>query len=305
MSGAIYQCQDSIEPIADTLGEQWGNAALYSVVHPENGSCALTYSAAAMTVDLAAGATVHYGSLVTVTAAPAGFTLVSDPTNPRWTWLCLSSAGAAVVVSGDPAATPAVPELGDRVALALVYVQAGLTLATNATYKLDKRLATPGGSILVGSSNVSTSTVSTSAVDLLTISGLSIPVGYGFRLVFNFSKDASAAQAVYYGWKANATVIAEAAGGTFIARTSATQQAEDGVCTLVCTPRSSAAYLNGWQSQYVVRVSAGGASALNALSGAGTATIPNATITSIAIRAVNETSSNNGAVFSVKVYVDL
>lgn len=141
MSGYVYQDQDLVEPISDSVGEQWGNAALYNVLNVTGGSCALTYSASALTVDLAAGTITHYGSTVTVAAAPAGFTLVPDITNPLWTWLCISSTGTPVTVTGTASATPAVPEYGDRVPVALVYVQAGLTIANDASYKLEKRIA--------------------------------------------------------------------------------------------------------------------------------------------------------------------
>lgn len=140
MSGYVYQCVDDAEPISDTFGEQATNSWLYNVINPEGGSCALTYDAVDLTVDLAAGQITHFGSIVAVAVAANAFTLVADTTFPRWTWLALSSAGAAVVVSGDPAAVPSVPELGDRVALALVYVQANLTIANSATYKIDKRV---------------------------------------------------------------------------------------------------------------------------------------------------------------------
>lgn len=143
ISGYVYADQDAAEPISDSVGEQWGNAALYNVVNVAGGSCALTYSASDLTVDLAAGTITHYGSLVAVASGTAAFTLVVDGTNPRWTWLCLDSTGSPVVVSGTAAATPSVPEYGDRVPLALVYVQSGLTIASNATYRLDKRIPAP------------------------------------------------------------------------------------------------------------------------------------------------------------------
>lgn len=140
MSGYIYQCVDSVEPIADSLGEQWGNAAIYNVVDALTGGCAVSYDAVDMTADLAAGVITHFGSTVTVAAAPNGYTFVSDPTNPRWTWTAIDSAGAPVLISGSPAAIPAVPELGDRVATSLNLVQAGQTVAANIIYRLDKRV---------------------------------------------------------------------------------------------------------------------------------------------------------------------
>lgn len=173
MSGYVFQCIDDVMPISDTFGELATNSWLYNVINPEGGSCALTYDAADLTVDLAAGQITHFGSIVAVAVTANAFTLVADTTFPRWTWLALSSAGAAVVVSGDPAATPSVPELGDRVALALVFVQANLTIANSATYKPDQRL--PGyhpaipevqttlGDIIASADSISTSGVANTA----------------------------------------------------------------------------------------------------------------------------------------------
>jgi len=133
-----YQLQavDNVEPVSDSTFEQVGNQGLYNVVT----GCGLTYDAADMTVDLAAGVITHNGAVTSVTGGTAAYTLVSDPTNPRWTWLAIDSTGAATQVNGDPAATPSVPELGDNVGVALVYVQAALTIASDATYKIDKRV---------------------------------------------------------------------------------------------------------------------------------------------------------------------
>jgi hypothetical protein len=113
-----------------------GNLPIYNVVS----GCAPTYSASNMTVDCAAGVVTHFGTTVTVTGGAAFWTLVADASNPRWTWLAISSAGAAVVVSGTAAATPSVPALGDRVAVALVRVEAAQTVAANISTKIDKRL---------------------------------------------------------------------------------------------------------------------------------------------------------------------
>lgn len=303
MSGPIFQDTDDVEPIADTLGEAWGNAAIYNVINPIGGSCALTYSAGAMTVDLAAGRITHYGSLVTVAAAAAGFTLVSDPTNPRWTWLAVSSTGTPVVVSGDPAATPSVPELGDRVMVGLVYVQAGLTIASNATYKLDKRISSVAPWGVAATNAAATSTTSTSAVDLLTLT-CSIPLTSFIRIVFNWRKQALAANAVAFGLKVNATVVREAATGGI--PSSATNQAEDGMAVIDIAPRSAATYLNGMTWYGAGYISATGASNTQAIPNSFgvyvlTAPIPNAAITSIAIRAINTTNSNAAEIFAVSV----
>lgn len=171
MSGYIFADQDSVEPIADSLGEIWGNAAIYNVLNPIGGDCALTYSASDMTVDLAAGTVTHYGATVAVATAAGAFTLESDPTYPRWTWLAISSAGSAAVVSGDPAAAPSVPDFGDRVPLALVYVQAGLTIANSATYHLDKRVAAPAQAVVYKYKSTTQALTNTTYADVTAASG--------------------------------------------------------------------------------------------------------------------------------------
>lgn len=133
-----WQAEDTVEPIADTTIEGIANFNNYSVTS----GCGLTYSAANMTVTVAAGTVLHNGS--TVTVAGNTVTLVSDATNPRWTWIGVPSTGTAAIVSGTAAATPTVPEIGDYVPLALVYVQANLAIANNATWKLDKRVLYAG-----------------------------------------------------------------------------------------------------------------------------------------------------------------
>lgn len=133
-----WQAEDNVEPIADTTIEGIANFNAYSVTS----GCGLTYSAANMTVTVAAGSVLHNGT--TVTVAGNTVTLVSDATNPRWTWIGIPSTGTAAIVSGTAAATPTVPEIGDYVPLALVYVQANLAIANNATYKLDKRVIYTG-----------------------------------------------------------------------------------------------------------------------------------------------------------------
>lgn len=96
-----------------------------------------------MTADLAAGVATHFGASVVVAAAVNGYTFISDPSNPRWTWTTVDSAGLPVLVSGSAAAIPSVPEYGDRVPNSLNLVQAGQTIANNIQYKLDKRIPAP------------------------------------------------------------------------------------------------------------------------------------------------------------------
>ena len=53
----------------------------------------------------------------------------------------IDDTGTAEIIQGDPAAIPAVPELGDDVMIGLDLVQAGQTIANNIVTKLDKRVS--------------------------------------------------------------------------------------------------------------------------------------------------------------------
>ena len=136
-----WATEDAIEWAHDTMMEQFGNIANYNVVS----GCAVTYDAANMTLDIASGSITHNGLRVAVSSQANALTLVADGSNPRWSWIALDSAGAAVLVSGTAASDPSIPELGDYVELALVKIEAGQTIANNITYKYDKRLFLPAG----------------------------------------------------------------------------------------------------------------------------------------------------------------
>ena len=138
---------DSDEYFHDTDYELLGNQHTYGVLS----GCSVTGDAANMTVDLATGSILHSGSVVHVAAATDAWTLVADGSNERWAALCLSSTGTAVLVSGDAAASasvePTKPEIGDRVLVAMVKIQAAQTIAANAEYTLDKRVMTHASTI--------------------------------------------------------------------------------------------------------------------------------------------------------------
>lgn len=297
----IWVAQNNVEPIASYTIEGVANAALYNVIS----GCGLDYDAGNMTVDLAAGAIMHNGSPLQIAALANAFTIVSDPSNPRFTWLALNSSGAATIVSGTPAAAPAVPDLGDNVGLALLLVQAGQTIAANITYKLDKRVANPWG--LVGYASEEATTTSTSAVDMITISKLgladSIPTAMPIRILGQFRKTATAAQAVGVGLKLNSTIVLEAGtSNSALAHSTATQQAEDGWFQCAIAPRNTS-YLAGITSRYGTYVSSSGAAAQAVASpDTLTALLPNAAVTSIVIRGINGTSNNNLAVRNIFVY---
>lgn len=294
----IWQAVDAIEPIADSTIESIANIANYNVIS----GCGATYSASDMVKTIAAGSVTHNGS--TVTVAGNTVTLVSDPSNPRWTWTGINSSGTAVIVSGDPAAVPTVPERGDIVSVSLDLVQAGQTIANNVVTQLDKRVMGIVPVVaLAGSSTASTSTTSTSAVDLVMISGLSIAASAIIETMWQARKVANTANYVAFGLKLNSTVVLEA--GAAWGRSSATQQAEDGLLTLTLGPRS-ANYPAGIHGNYGWRISATGATAVNPVNLIAadnlTTLPPQVAITSMAIRAINATASNAAEIAVWKIW---
>lgn len=155
-----------------------------------------------------------------------------------------------------------------------------------------------------GSSLTEVATTSTSLVDLLTVSGLSIPVTSGIVITGNYSRTGGAAANVgALGFEINGTVISTPSTTTGIALTTNVNQAEDGTFWVYIAPRSTD-YLNGWIGYYNSRVSGTGAAAVvGAFATPGTTNpIPNATVTSVTITAINNTGNVNIAAANVKVY---
>lgn len=134
----IYAASDTVEPATDTDFEQFGNAHLYGVIS----GCAVTYDAADLTLDVAAGTILHNGSVVAVAAQANAVTLVADGTNPRWSTISINSAGTVALTSGTAAAIPSKPESPDNVEIAMVQIEAAQTIANNIAIKLDKRVWT-------------------------------------------------------------------------------------------------------------------------------------------------------------------
>ena len=140
----VWTAQSNVEPVSTATIGGIANIANYAIVS----GCAPTYSAANLNVTVASGAII-YGGVYTAVAG-ASVTLVADPTNPRWSWVGINSSGTPTLVSGTAAATPSVPDVGNMVPVTLVYVNAALTIADNATYKLDKRVFAPAGGVPAG-----------------------------------------------------------------------------------------------------------------------------------------------------------
>ena len=154
--------------------------------------------------------------------------------------------------------------------------------------------------------NVATAntTTSTTAVDLVTISSLNVPVTAGLRIIINMRKTATNNASVYFGLKINSTVVIEAATSNAWGSGSATE-AQAGIAIIDIAPRSTANYLSSIIIQSGFFNAAGAAAAAPGLAkvyvGSLTALLPNAAITSIAIRALNDTLNNNAEVYSVQV----
>lgn len=138
--GLTSEYSDTVEPIADVDAEAATNQHLFGVIS----GCGVTYDAANMTYDVAAGLILHNGSVVSVAAQANAGTLVADGTNPRWATIYIDSSGVEGLVHGTAAADPSKPETGDNVAIAMVLIEAGQTIANNISVKLDKRVWTHG-----------------------------------------------------------------------------------------------------------------------------------------------------------------
>ena len=292
----IWQAQNNIEPIAaDTIASianAIGGDNAYNVLS----GCAQTYSAANMEKTVAAGSVTFNGTMTAV--AGDDVTLVSDPSNPRWTITAIDNTGAPVIISGDPAAAPSVPELGNNVMIGLDLIQAGQTIADNIVTQLDKRVfgSGPPSMTLVASSDTPVATTSTSQVDIVVISGLSIPVTSSIRIMVGVSKDALATNSVAVGLKLNAVDL-----GTSTVMGAAIR-VEDGGYWVEIGPRSADAP-NGIIITRFSRVTATGAAATAVTSTqAGSTAMPVAEITSITITGVNNIANNNLTIESYRIW---
>jgi hypothetical protein len=177
----VYAAVDHVEPITDTMMEQFGNERDY---HWDSG-CELSYSATDLVVTIGAGNVTHNGSDVTV--AEDTITLVPDATNPLWAHIAIDSTGNAVVVHGTAAADPVVPELGDYVELALVKVEAGQVYANACEHKIDKHLKGKSLVTLVTGTGATTATLTADAAATASfgvVAGLNVALGASSKYLF-------------------------------------------------------------------------------------------------------------------------
>lgn len=156
-------------------------------------------------------------------------------------------------------------------------------------------------------------TTSTTAVDLATVS-VAAAQGQRVRITFAWSKLATAANGVAYGFKFNSTVVAEAGFGanTAIAESTSTQRAEDGICVIEFVVPPSSLHQNAFIAHQTGYVTATGATlgkkiltpnANDATNGTLTAAIPAAAMTAFSIRAINATNSNTAEAAAIAAEV--
>lgn len=167
--------------------------------------------------------------------------------------------------------------------------------------------------IPVASNSSAQTTTSTSAVDLLTLTPTnSIGINDWALVRAEVRKTATAAQAVSFGLKINSTTVLEAGASSGHTRpvSSATNQAEAGFIEFLIPPRSTANYGFGIRANWAFYTTAGNASnsMFDLISGgsgstAAAAAVPNAAITSVTIRAINNTSNNNAEVKNAVLYM--
>jgi hypothetical protein len=225
----------------------------------------------------------------------------------------IASPDIAVLVL-DPTGSAGAPEV--------IYVTAHTGAATSATISRGKEGSSARehasgiswvhgptlydfkGWRLEGSQLTEATMTGTSAADLLTVSGLLIPVTQSIHITGQFRKSAGAAGICGLGLKLNTTVVGEAhTGGTAngVAYTVTTNEAESGAFVIDIAPRQ-ANYLRAATGYFSLWGAAGGSLA-SVMQPVYTADMPNATITDIIIRGISGNGAITLAVDSVYVHV--
>lgn len=152
--------------------------------------------------------------------------------------------------------------------------------------------------VLTGQNNTEATSTSTSAGDRVVVSGLSIPTTCPVLIMANLRKSAGHASACYFGLKVNSTVVMEA--DTASIGTSALNQAGNGLAIWILGPQV-ANYLRAGVCIHNGSPNWDG-SAMGKVLYLHTADMPNATITSIAIRGISANALNTHGVDEVRVF---
>lgn len=172
----IYRCVTGVEPVSNFFGEAVGNIATYNVISGN----APTYSISDMVVTSALGVITH--NSIQVATISDTVTLVADSADPRWSYFGRDATGDLVLVSGDPAINPTVPEPIDVTGVGLVKIQANQTIAANCTSRIDKRIpAVPQPTVKYKSATqvITTSTVLVDVIAAGTPATMSFAIGAG------------------------------------------------------------------------------------------------------------------------------
>lgn len=295
-----FEAVDTDEYFHDTDYELLASGDKYGVIR----GCTITPDAANMTADLAVGAIWHSGSYVAVAAASDAYTIVSDGSNERWAALCISSAGSAVLVSGDAAASssvePAKPEIGDRVLAELYKVQAAQTIAANCEYQLDKRLLLSSTRVPYAKDATERTTTSVTNADLSTLSDLSISADLPITIRGIVRKTSGNASGAFLGLKINSTEVIDAAAGTSLF--TANNQAEQGFFQFYIPPRITN-YLRAVQYLARTNATAGGAAWDTSIDLGSSADAPTATVTSLTVTGAVANAANTLAIDEVIVTI--
>lgn len=161
---------------------------------------------------------------------------------------------------------------------------------------LPRLLSFFGGLVLAGQNNAEATSTSTSAGDRLTAT-LVIPIATSESCIItaNLRKSAGAANSAAFGLTVNSTTVQEADANGWL--TSTTNQAESGLVVIVLGPQV-ANYLRAGFAIYGFAYT-GSVGLVEPFS---TADMPNAAITSIAIRGISNNALITHAVDELRVY---
>lgn len=205
MPRTAWQADDAVEPVDDTMMEQFGNWQNFNIAS----GCEVSYSQTDLTVAMTAGQVRVNGALIT---SPAGsVTLTPDTTHPCWAWITTGTAGPAIR-HGTPAADPSVPNLSviepnSQVEVAKVRVEANQTIAANCAVKLSKRMFGPPLIIISSGSGGSSAILNADELIPTVLTGiddLAVPVAANSTYMFKVLVHYTAAATGDYFWQITA-----------------------------------------------------------------------------------------------------
>jgi hypothetical protein len=218
--------------------------------------------------------------------------------------LTLTTANAAGVATTTIRSDASVLTYDATVPGTIVSAAAAAAGAAAVAARRDHTHGAPTMWTLVGSDTTERTTAAGSAADLVTITGLSIPVTTNLMVVVNARKTSGAAAAAALGLKINSTTVWEATVNIGLWQSSATDRAEDGQIVFFIGPRIAAYPFPLARFIATARISSTGAVADSNTAPMGTpaAAFPVATITDFIIRGNSGSASVTLGVQGVYVY---